>query len=295
MDLTESAEEKGILEAIKAETTPPGPEKVAEVIPAIEKPAEAAAATTPVVETPKAPEKKPDERPRLVPHAALHEERERRKELERRLAALEKPAAPTAQAVPDETTDPLGAISSLKAKIADFEQQQQYAYHQAAAEQHYALKANEWISSYKPEHPEYDDQANYLYSFRMKQLGIQYPQLAEPIRAQLANREAQALFREAIDNDVNPAELVAQHAVIAGWRAKEADPTPTPTTKADSKPAVEKIERLNRGQKAAISSSGSGGGAERAEMTIEELLDLDGAAFDKAAKAFIDAGKRSGM
>lgn len=294
MDLTETPEEKGLLEAIKTEQVPPEPEKAAEAAPAEEKPAEAAAEAKPA-EPVKAPEKKPEERPRLVPQMALQEEREKRRELERRLAALEKPPAPAVPEVPDETTDPLGAIASLKAQIADFRKQQEEARNHAVVEQTYALKAQGWIEPYRAEHPEYDEQANYLYSFRLKQLGIQYPQMAEPIRAQLANREAQEMFREAIDNDINPAELVAQHAIVAGWRAKEVEPAKEAAKAPDPKPAVEKIERLSKGQKAAVSSSGSGGGAERAEMTIEDLLELDGSAFDKAAKAFIEQGRRSGL
>src|SRR5690242_11783776 len=165
MDLTETPEEKGLLEAIKTEQAPPEPEKPTEAAPAEEKSAEV---ETKPAEVAKTPEKKPDERPRLVPHAALHEERERRKELERRLAALEKPAAPVTPPIPDETTDPLGAIASLKAQIADFQKQQEEAKNHAVAEQTYALKAQGWIEPYRAEHPEYDDQANYLYSFRLK-------------------------------------------------------------------------------------------------------------------------------
>lgn len=89
-----------------------------EPVTATPEPATAEAPAEPEAEAPSPEEPKKDE-PQFVPLAALHEERERRKELDRRLQALEhsqKPPEP--EPVPDMFEDPKGYTSYME-KRAD--------------------------------------------------------------------------------------------------------------------------------------------------------------------------------
>lgn len=288
--------DKALMDAIRNETappeeTPPEPPKAEEPAPAPEaKAPEPALAPTPPVEP-----AKPAEPPvSMVPLPALHEERQRRKELERRLAELEKPKP---AAIPDETQDPIGTIAALKQQNEQFAQILQ----QQREEQIYAGRAQSKVQAYAQQHPEYNEQANFLHNFRIQQMRIMgTPEDQIVVRA---NEEAKQLFRWALDNDRDPAQMVAELAITSGWKpaaapAAPAAPAPAPAP-APPKPPIqeseETIERLERGRRAAISSS-SGGGAPPAseELALDRIVELEGAAFDKAVAKFMAREKANG-
>lgn len=233
-------------------------------------------------ETPKAEEKPV----RLVPHQALHEERERRKALETRIAELEKglkQPEPTGDEPPAED-DLVGTIAWLRAQKAKDDREREAARAQHEYIQDLGRKVKTRIDAYAAEHPEYKDQVAFLRDFRFRELteGLGYP--AE-MAVQQVQQEEVALGKMAIDNDLDPGAMVAKLASVRGWKAKEEEkPAPKPSPEA-AKEAEAKIDRIARGQKAAISPSSGGGGAPDAEeMTLEKLLSLNGAAFDEAFK-----------
>ena len=232
----------------------------------------------------------PKKQVRLVPHEALHEERVKRQQLEARLRELEAKAAPQPQA-PKATDDPIGALEQTQNEVAEL----RAFISQQAEERALAAQVGGRVNSYAKEHPEYVDQVNYLRQSRATELRV----LGHDDAAIVKQLEAEemSLGRLAIQKDLDPGAMIATMAVARGWQAKapakEAEPAKEPA-KVDSKPAEEKIDRLARGQKAAISPSGAGGGAAAESNSIEDLLKLNGAAFDKAVEKFNAEMKRAG-
>lgn len=277
--LKETPEETAQFEAMLNETPLPEP-KVEE------KPPEQKAEDPPKQDEPPKEQPKAEDKPvRLVPHQALHEERERRKQLEQRLATLEKAQQPQPQPgdqEPDETTDPIGSIAWLKAELKRERDEKEQARAQQAYLSDLGQKVQTRIDAYAAEHPEYPEQVKFLREFRFRELteGLGYP---PQMAAQQVQHEEIALGKQAIDNDLDPGAMVAKLASVRGWKAKEPDPPPqAQAPKEQAKAAEEKIDRITRGQKAATSSSGSGGGSPDDEMTVEKLLSLQGKAFDLA-------------
>jgi len=294
--MTETDEDKAALTAMRdeqpIELVQPELEPKPEAEP---KPAEQA---KPTEAKPVEPE--PQKPVRLVPHQALHEERIRRQALEREMAELRKgqQQAPREQGEEiDENENPLGAIGQLKAKIKQYEDREAQAQQRFNEDREVVTRMHPRVAAYKAEHPEYDDQFAYVRQSRATELQL-LGHSPEGIAQQLAAEEM-ALARQTLAHDLDPGEVIARLATARGWRAEEADPNPSPVPAkpaVDPKPAVEKIERIARGQKAATSSSsgGGGGGSASDEPSIEDLLELDGAAFDKAAANWIKTGKRAG-
>lgn len=273
--MTETPEEKAALEAIQNEqefqlADDPQPEVKAEPEP------------TPVKEEPKAEPKaepEPKKPVRLVPHEALHEERTKRQALEREIAELRKPreqprTEPTGD-MPDEHTDPLGTIAWLKAQISKDRQERENAQreHQQIAELGQRVKAR--VDAYAAEHPEYTDQLQFLRQSRFKELRV----LGFDEQSAMASvtREEMQIGQMAVDRDMDPGDIIARLSMERGWKPKE-EPKPEPKPNA----AEKTIERLAKGQKAAISPSVGGGEGAAAEMTLEQLASLGGDAFDKA-------------
>lgn len=234
---------------------------------------------------PKAAEPEPKKPVRLVPHEALHEERVKRQALERRLADMEKAQPPRQQASPasgddiDENENPLGAIAALKAKLKLWETQAEESTRQQDANRQISARMAPRVEAYAKEHPEYVDQFQYVRASRAEELsllGYAPEQIAQSLHA-----EEMDLARRTIENDLDPGDVIAKLAKARGWRAKE--PVPEPKKEATLDPdASKKIERLQAGTRAAKSSSAGGGSGPEAEMTLERLASLDGAAFDAA-------------
>lgn len=281
--LTETPEDKAEMEAVRTEA--PAPEaKPDPAAPEAAKPVEAAKPE---------PAKAPGKPTRLVPIDALHEARKEAQALKAQLAELQKtpakPAAPVAAEEPDEAADPIGTIAWLKAQIRDRNEQEKAARENSEQMNDLGRKISARVTAYAQEHPEYTEQMAYLRSSRVDELRL-LGHDDEAIGRQIQIEEM-ALGKMAVDKDLDPGELIAKLAQHRGWKAKAADPDP------DLKPAAPapaevvkaaiieseaKITRLERGQRAARSSSGAGGGAAAAELSLEQIAELDGAAFDAA-------------
>jgi hypothetical protein len=288
--MTESADDKALMAAIRTETAPPEVTPDPAPAPAPEpapQPEVKAADPQPEPE----PQKKPDERPRLVPHAALHEEREKRKALERRLAELEKPAP----AAPKAQEDPIAALEQTQSEVA---QLREYIGQQNAAAA-FQAKVQPMLAQYQQEHPEYGEQTAHLTAIRAAQLRALGR--ADHEIAQILRMEANAVFQAALESDRHPGEVVAELAKASGWQPKAAAPAPNPAPAPapapvpDIKAAEDRVERLQRGQRAATSSSQTGGASPAAnEMSIEQIVNLQGAAFDAAVGKWMASEKGAG-
>lgn len=238
----------------------------------------------PPAEPPKAaPE--PEKPVRLVPHQALHEERELRKALQARLAALERPAPQKAEE-PDENQDPLGAIGHLKQRLDEYERREREQAEQAAFLNDLAGKIGSRVQAYAKEHPEYPEQVQFLRESRFRELKFLHPNAPDHAIAAQISQEEIALGQAAINDDQDPGEVISNLAKHRGWQPKAPEKPKAPTGPSEDE---KKLDRLARGHKAAVSPSNAGGGGPDPEMTLEKLASLDGAAFDAA---FAKHGKR---
>lgn len=282
--LTETPEEKAALTALQTETP-------IELVPSEE------VKETPkeeVKETPKV-EAEPKKTVRLVPHEALHEERTKRKDLERRLQELESKVAPAKQtaAEPDETVDPIGTIGVLKAQLKELTESRQQETAVAQRNNEIVQRMAPRVAAAREANPAFDEMFQHVRQSRIaeyKALKV-YPdqQIAEQVM-----REELSLAEHTLRNDLDPGEVIEALARTRGYQPKatqakdEAKEEPKVDPK-EVKALEDKIARIEKGQKAAKSPSGAGGSGPAVEMTLEQLASLEGAAFDAA---FAKHGRR---
>lgn len=270
-----------------------------------------AAEKEPVAETPEAasePEKPEDKEPpkpeKTVPLAALHEERERRKQfqrdleqmrnetaqrqalLEQRLAAIQQAAYQAQQPkAPSFDDDPVSALKHetemTRAQIAEMQayHRQEWERQQAAAQQQQYLRqiearVSEDVREFVAEHPDYMDAYQDLKGKRVKQyVALGYP---EAHAVQMVNQEEYGLAEAAMRNGRSPAQAVYEMALTYGYTKKEAQQAAN---------QQQKIETLQKGAKAAA-SLGSGG-QPAGKVTLDALADMpeeDFAEFMKSGK-----------
>ena len=240
------------------------PQEPAEEVPAEPAPAAADAAAAPVAPdaTPDEPQVKTEtkkvEEPddgKKVDLRALHEEREKRKQVQKErdeakanlakfegrfgvlqelVAAQARGTAAETEQLPDPTTDPVGHFTARAAraeqKIAQFEQYQQQQtqqQQQMAAVNQLASAAGAAEQQFRSENPDYEDAANYVKDLRSKQLeALGYSDPGQ--REQAIRMEALDLAYRAMNAGQNPAAFVYNYAKISGWQGKPASASSTP-------------------------------------------------------------------
>lgn len=239
-------------------------------------------------EKPEGDRKDPSER--TVPHGALHEERQKRKQLEKRnadnearIARMEKAweeaqkrlkPAEDAPKAPDFDTDPAGWLKHQLETTGKTVQQLQQEREtetkqrqQQAQEQNFIARVQADEVEYTKEQPDYPEAATWLRDkrIRMFELAGMSPQEA----AQAVYGESIYYAQNAIRTGRNPGEVFYGLAREMGYSG--------PKPKANDADA--KLERLAKGQE---KSSRMGSGGESAEnITLAQLAELDGPDFDK--------------
>lgn len=228
------------------------------------------------------------ERERMVPHAALHEERMRRKELNEELASyrdrvakMEERFAQIQQSLqarqqepePSFEDDPaaylryqqerygqeLQKLQEQNERVAQGQQQQAqfqqfYGQYQSAARD-YASKTPDFPQAYQ-----------HLMKARMDELqalGFDAAQADRVIKEDEYN-----IAMKAFQDGVNPAERLYEVAKRRGYRPSQGDS------------GAETVERIERGQKASRSPSG-GRGKAAPPMTAEALMGMSDEEFEK--------------
>jgi hypothetical protein len=242
-----------------------------------------------------APEKQPAKEERVVPLAALHEERNARKELqrqlnetrqqqaardaviERRLQALANPQQETQ--VPDKVDAPvdyldhrLEQISAQQRAILEREQQRDQQSQQQAARQQLANTVIQQRVAFEREAPDLPDAAAHLHSVRVRQLsmlGVPEDRAAQQATAEMDN----ALLQWAYEGR-NAAQTAYEFAKASGYAPK------APTAQSPA----EKIESQRRGT-AAARSLGGGGAPNAGKLTAEALANMSEEDFSKLTEA----------
>lgn len=221
--------------------------------------------------------------PKHVPLAALHEERNRRKEMDKQLReaqqqlaefrgkfsvieklnggqqqAAEQPAGP-----PSPEEDIFGAVKSIQQKLEESE-----AAAKATAEQtRFVSTYREDAAKFTQATPDYMDAYNHLLSSRAAELqaiGYEGAALSQALQA-----DEIAIAEMAFSKGKSPAELLYNLAKQRGYTKKEA------AAAAAAPPAgLEKLETIERGQAAHKSLENTGGNSGDQDMTAERLLSM---------------------
>lgn len=237
-------------------------------------------------EAPKEPEK-PSTPEGYVPHAALHAERERRKELQQRLEALEQrlsePEKPKGPEYVDPLQDPDGfrewVIAQEKARtdqIQQFQQQRQQQEQQAREHQEVAQLEQQFAA----QHSDYADAVAHLHNARVADLRNMGYSDAE-IGAQI-QQDARNVVQAARAAQMNPAELLYYRAKAAGFQAPA--PAAPQVDVANRITAQAKAQAQTRTLQSAGGAPASGGltAAQLAEMSEDEFAKLSSSEVAKA-------------
>lgn len=234
------------------------------------------------------------EAPKVVPLAALHEERNRRKELaaelarerqerealarrvEERLQAMQEAQKPPVPAFEENPAEHLRAKVEEAERIARMTAQQQAAWlqqqQQAQIEQQIAQRVVADEAEFMAEKPDYNDAVQYLHKSRVGELMTQYglPEAAAIRQSAGELKEAAFVFTQ---RGMSPAQTAYQIAVQKGYTPKQAQQAADAATKFQTQAA---------GVKAA-KSLGTGG-ATRTTMTAQQLLAMSDEEFAEATK-----------
>jgi hypothetical protein len=218
---------------------------------------------------------KPNEKDdRTVPLAALHQERQKRQEQDRKLSLLAERLEKIQEAsVPKEpeidvTENPVEYFqqenAKMKAELDRINQanQQTFAHQQQQAQvnqfkQAYASKAQE----FSQQQPDFGDAYRHLVESRMSEL--QAVGYTSQEAAMIAQNDEAAFVSKAFQDGVNPAERVYQFAIARGYK--------------QSKPEVD-LETVEKGVKQKSVSSMKG--APTQNLTLESLAEMSDADFE---------------
>ncbi|MGE8126611.1 hypothetical protein ACQKQD_06495 [Methylobacterium sp. NPDC080182] len=275
--------------------------------------AEPSAAGPETAEPEAAPEAQPrDEKGKFVPHGALHEERERRKavekerdELRERFArgderlrilseAMQRPtaaqpvAAPEPVKVPDPAEDIFGYAKHLEQQIEALRTgQTQLTESQKKAEETRQAEAarNEVIGFYQQDlrtaiqaDASVADAYEHLFAGRVAELtlfGMDRKDAIEAVREEEFN-----LAQTARQRGQSPAAMIAALAKSRGFAPKAPEAAPAPTA-APAETAADKAARAAAGQAGPGRSLSAAGGQPAGEITIETLSSMSEADFEK--------------
>ncbi|MGA4550579.1 hypothetical protein [Methylorubrum aminovorans] len=275
----------------------------------------AAAAPGDVVD-PEAEDGSPEEnKGKFVRHGAFHQERERRKSVERELSELREkyargderlrllseamtraPQAPAAaaqpapepEAVPDPNEDIFGYVKHLEKQLAAVanghkemtEAQKQQAEQTRVAEEERTIVGayQRDIERYAATEPAFVEAYQHLVQGRVAELKL-YGLTDQQAIAQ-ANADELAFVRSAVQRNLSPAEQAFALAKSRGFQPKA--PAPAAAAAAPAETPAERQARIAAGQAASKSLSGAGGGP-AGEMTLEMLATMSEADFEAFA------------
>lgn len=236
----------------------------------------------------KEPAKEETTADKTVPLAALHEERTRRRELDRKARDLETQLAelkgkfsiverlnPTKEEkVPTVEEDIFGVVKNTTTDVAKIKevlakQDEEAKARKAEDELITAYRAD--AAQFRSKQADFDAAYNHLMQSRVAELqamGYTSPQMLQ--QALLADERA--IAEMALKDGQSPSERIYELAKLRGYAVK--------AEKAAEKPAAEKIAELEKAQAANKSLAGTGGGTGETEMTAEQLIKMPMAEFE---------------
>jgi hypothetical protein len=218
--------------------------------------------------------------PKHVPLAALHEERTRRKEIDKQLREAQQQIAEfrgkfsvierlqsgqqqTEQPAgdPNPEDDIFGAVNAIKQKLEATEAEKKAATEHTAFVTTYQKDA----ATFTQKQPDYMDAYNFILQSRMQELqalGYEGGELAQALHA-----DEVGIAQFAMSKGKSPAEVLYSLAGQRGYKKAEAPAPETPS-------GAEKLDAIERGQAANKSLANTGGNAGDQDMTAERLLSM---------------------
>lgn len=329
-----SAEDEKQFEQMRTGETPAPPEpKPAAAAPEPKPAAKPDAAATPAADKPAAPaadQQQPaeggDRDTRMVPHAAMHEERERRKSAERerdadreqlrvlteRFGKLAEALGPKLESapqpqqppeIPDPEKDPVGYIKATYPLVKQIIEERALG----ARNQRQAAQVQTTITGaingamnaeaeFRQTAPDYDRAADHLRNARA--LELEAIGVAPAQRAQMVQNETVQLAMLAARSGKNFAQLVYGLAKARGYQAPAPAPAPAPAAEKPAAPAApavgeqQRIDMARRGQEQGQSLSGIGGAAPKPALTAEKLATMSDAEFAAVLAKLSDRQQR---
>lgn len=237
-----------------------------------------------------------EEKPKFVPHQAMHEERKRRQaaeakvaEYEARLKALETPKAPEPEYA-DPVVNPDAHRKWLEHQLAKQGKQVQEITQAQQTERQRAEIINFAASAeqeFKAQTPDYDDALTFARQayvreleslFELRGMDPQSPEVVAEIKQQLAMGEV-GLIAQAKQMGVNPAALVYRMAKARGWTPKQAQ-------------AAQQIAARAEAQKNAATIGAVPGGSP-GEVTATSIASMSEAEIDALLKKNPDALRKA--
>jgi len=233
---------------------------------------------------------------KTVPLAALHEERERRKELQRQIEdvnrraderfnliaqklAASAPAAESKREMPDPEKDAVGAIRMTAEEVkvlSDFKRQVEAQAAQSQAIQAVFAHAARLENEFESRTPDFQTASTFLRETRAQELATLG---VDPYRVQqILGLEKLQLAQAALQQGRNPAEIIYALAKMRGYSPNAGAPKGKAAA-GDAEAA--KLARIAKGQEAGT-SLGAASGAAPGKTGIEALLGMSDAEFASA-------------
>lgn len=242
-------------------------------------------------EAPQAQETAPEEQDRRVPLKALQEERQKRAQYEAQLAEYQRResewqawAAQQQQPQfqePDPETDPIGALKYERETRRQLQEEMQ----QRAYVEQLNQVAYQAATQYQQQVPDYQDAYRYALNSRYQELvALGTPPQAVPA---ILQQEELRLIDTALQNRRNPAQAIYEFARARGFQGKTAAPAAAPAPAAPD-PAMQQAKR-----EVAVSASAGGAPASKGQLSVSDLANLNGAAFDAAWNKMFGGNKNS--
>lgn len=221
---------------------------------------------------------------KMVSLSALHEERSRRRdeqkrsrdletqlaELRGRFQVIERLNAPQQPAEPDPETDFFGAIRHQGETIAEMNKrlnQQEEARKQAESQQDLMQNYTAAANQFEQQTPDFRAAYGHLLTSRVAELSaLGYSEQA--IRKTLRDEEM-AIAQTAFQNGRNPGEVIYDLAKHRGY-VKKVEPPP----QNGKGTAADKLDTIERGQQTNKSLSNAGGSSGDTDMSADRLLKM---------------------
>ncbi len=245
--------------------------------------------------------------------AALKEERQRRRDLEARLEALEaaKPKEETPDelleligALRDDDEDPISDIESVKRALKLFAQRQKAEAEAEASsrgkqteQQRFMSTVMDFEAEFREERPDYDNAAKFLRESIQAELEVR-GYSGEELQRALAS-ELIGMTQTALKAQKNPAEIAYSLAERRGYKPGSVAKTEEKAERKEEKQPVidtttEKLQTLQKGQQAGRSLSAVGGKSGDGSMTLTKAANLKGKDVLKAYAVLKEQAKANG-
>lgn len=247
-------------------------------------------------------ERQEAEKPKVVPLAALHEERNMRKQLQQDMARLrqeqaerdqrlnerlaklfpeQEPQAPNPQENGVGYIDHrIGQVEKLIKPLADTIQQQREQQERAQLVSQLSSRVRASEAAMRQVAPDYDDAVNHLARIRAAEMAV-YGASPDQIAA-LLPQDMERMALTWANEGRNPAEVAYNLARARGYTPKAAQQQAQQAAQQQS--AEEKITAQQRGTQAAR-SLGSGGGVSKGKLTAQALASMSDEDFAKLSES----------